>query len=493
LVLALSCAFAGLQVAPASAAEKRVALVIGNSAYQHTRALPNPRNDAEAIAKLLQQHGFAEVTLKIDLDYRAMRDAVRLFGDTARAADIAVVYYGGHGIEVAGENYLIPTDAKLLRDADLEYEALTLASMLSAVGSAKRLRMVILDACRNNPLGERMTITTGVTRSVTRGLARVEPKGDVLVAYSARAGTLALDGGGRHSPYAEALLKHMMTPGLDVRLMFGKVRDQVLLTTRQQQEPYIWQRISREGVSAFLAEGPRMTQKSASQTLDLDAAFDIQIGAMVILHRAALLRHDRFAHNELIQACNDYLWYGKHLEKLSGKTPPWDPNSENEATAPEVFFETAELIGLAQAIPNPSLGVNHRHFRLCHRDDADTSKFGPTPRLSGSLAVVDLVKHPDGRWQVLHAEVAEAHRRQGIATTFYDRIEAILGTRLGPSGWLSEDAYRFWEARGCRFLKYGYRQVEHLPGLWLSAKALITLREIAELKLRDFADDAMRD
>ena len=187
LVLALCCAFAGLQMVPASA-EKRVALVIGNSAYRHTRALPNPKNDADAIAKLLRANGFADVTLKNDLDYRAMRDAVRVFGEAARAADIALIYYGGHGLEGAGENYLMPIDARLLRDGDLEYEAVTLGSVLSAVGSAKRLRVVILDACRNNPLGERMALAADVTRSVTRGLARIEPRGDVLVAYSAMCG-----------------------------------------------------------------------------------------------------------------------------------------------------------------------------------------------------------------------------------------------------------------------------------------------------------------
>jgi uncharacterized caspase-like protein len=243
LALLICSAVVGAQIAPASA-EKRVALVIGNSAYQHTRTLPNPRNDAEAVAKLLRENGFADVTLKNDLDYRAMREAVRVFGDAAREADIALIYYGGHGLEVAGDNYLIPTDARLLRDADLEYEAVTLATVLSAVETAKRLRVVILDACRNNPLGEKMTLRVGLMRSVTRGLARIEPKGDVLVAYAARAGTLALDGTGRHSPYAEALLKYMMTPGLDVRLMFGKVRDQVLAATRQQQEPYIYGSLS---------------------------------------------------------------------------------------------------------------------------------------------------------------------------------------------------------------------------------------------------------
>src|SRR5262245_21683600 len=123
---------------------------------------------------------------------------------------------------------------------------------------------------------------------------------------------------------------------------------------------------------------------------------------MVILHRAGLLPHDRFTHNELIQACKDYFWYGQLLQRLSGKAAPWDPNADNEVTPPQVFYETADVVGLTQAIPSPSLGMDHRHFRLCRRAEAKNSKFGPTPRLSCSLAAVDLVKHPDGRWQALH-------------------------------------------------------------------------------------------
>src|SRR5262245_17952446 len=238
-LVAFICSCVAVLGAVPAHAEKRAALVIGNSAYQHTRALPNPKNDAEAIAKLLAEKGF-DVTLNSDLDYRAMRDAVRAFASTAREADVALVYYSGHGIEIAGENYLVPIDAKLVRDSDLEYESVTLASVLSATANARRLRVVVLDACRNNPLGERIVLGSGVTRSVTRGLARIEPRGDMLVAYAARAGTLAQDGAGRHSPYADALLKHMGTPGLDVRLMFGKVRDQVLAATRQEQEPFIY-------------------------------------------------------------------------------------------------------------------------------------------------------------------------------------------------------------------------------------------------------------
>ena len=246
LFVAVCFTLAGTQ---AGAAEegRRVAFLIGNSAYTHTRALPNPRNDAEAIARLLESNGFA-VTLKSDLDYRAMREAVRAFGETAREADVALLYYAGHGVEASGQNYLLPIDAKLVREADLEYEAITLGSVLNAAAGARRLRVVILDACRNNPLGDRMQLASGATRAVTRGLARIEPRGDVLVGYAAKEGTLARDGTGPHSPYAEALLTHLATPGLDVGLMFRRVRDHVLAATHSEQEPFTYGSLSGETV-----------------------------------------------------------------------------------------------------------------------------------------------------------------------------------------------------------------------------------------------------
>ena len=271
-VLAVICgAFVAAQGGWAQA-ERRVALVIGNSAYQHTRALPNPKNDAEAVAKLLRDSGFAEVVLKLDLDYRAMREAVRAFRTKAREADVAMVYYAGHGIEVAGENHLVPIDAKLERDDDLQDEAVTLSTILGAVANARRLRLIVLDACRNNPLGDKMSLSTGAVRSVTRGLGRIEPKGDVLVAYAARAGTVARDGSGGHSPYAQALLKHMPTPGLDVRLMFGKVRDAVLAATGNEQEPWTYGSLSGDVVA--IVPGAALTEAQLVELKLFDAVKD---------------------------------------------------------------------------------------------------------------------------------------------------------------------------------------------------------------------------
>jgi hypothetical protein len=248
--VAVGWAAAWLSIGPATA-ESRVALVIGNAEYRHARVLPNPRNDAEAIAGLLRQIGFAagDITLKLDLDYKALREAVRAFAAKAAGADVAIVYYAGHGIEVAGENYLVPVDAKLTRDRDLEYEAVTLASVLDAVNEARRLKLVILDACRDNPLSHKINLRAGITRQVSRGLERIEPQGDVLVAYAAKSGTVALDGTGKHSPFAEALLKHMPTPGIDVFRLFGRVSEAVLDATSRQQEPWLYGRPGGEAIA----------------------------------------------------------------------------------------------------------------------------------------------------------------------------------------------------------------------------------------------------
>jgi TPR repeat protein len=239
-------------------AERKVALVIGNAEYQHTRMLSNPRNDAEAIAALLRKIGFADgdVQLKLNLDYRSMQDEIRTFAARVSGADVALIYYAGHGIEVGGENYLVPIDAKLVRDLDLAFEAIRLETVLAVVGDARKLKLVIVDACRNNPLSDKIALRAGVTRQWTRGLSVVATKGDMMVAYAARAGTVALDGTGKHSPFAEALLKHMPTPGLDIYRMFGKVRETVLAATDQQQEPVVFGGAGGESIALVSAPTP---------------------------------------------------------------------------------------------------------------------------------------------------------------------------------------------------------------------------------------------
>jgi hypothetical protein len=241
----------------AALADKRVALVIGNSEYRNVAKLPNPANDAAAVAGLFKSAGF-EVDLRLDLDSNNMRRALREFAQTTRDADVVVVFYAGHGIEMNGTNYLIPTDAKLEQDFDVEDETVSLDRVLATAEPAKRLRLVILDACRDNPFMKTMKRSVA-SRSIGRGLARIElTTTDTLVAFAAKAGSTAVDGTGGNSPFTTALLKHVTTPGLDIRIALGRVHDDVLESTRRQQEPTIYGSLGGADMSLVpAAPGPQ--------------------------------------------------------------------------------------------------------------------------------------------------------------------------------------------------------------------------------------------
>jgi uncharacterized caspase-like protein len=253
-------------------ATKRVALVLGNSAYQNAARLPNPINDATAVAATLKTAGFDVVDSRQDLKVTDMRRALRDFADQARDADVAVIYYAGHGIEIGGTNYLIPTDATLERDTDVYDEAFSLDRVLLAIEPARQLRLVIVDACRDNPFADKMKRTTG-TRSVSRGLARIEPtSSNTLVAFAAKAGLVALDGNSQNSPYTTSLIRHIATPGLDLRRAFGFVRDEVLKATGNRQEPYVYGSLGGEDVALVPAKAvaaPSNAQADARRDYEL--------------------------------------------------------------------------------------------------------------------------------------------------------------------------------------------------------------------------------
>ncbi|GLR85830.1 hypothetical protein GCM10007857_25410 [Bradyrhizobium iriomotense] len=188
------------------------------------------------------------VDSRYDLPALETRRALRDFANAVRDADIAVVYYAGHGIEVDGANYLIPVDAKLERDADVYDETLSLDRVLVAVDPAKQLRLVILDACRDNPFTRSMKRALA-SRGIGRGLAQIEPSiPNTLVAYSAKAGSTAQDGDGSNSPFTIALSQRLTTPGLDVRRALGFVRDDVLKSTGNRQEPFVYGSLGGEDV-----------------------------------------------------------------------------------------------------------------------------------------------------------------------------------------------------------------------------------------------------
>lgn len=220
-----------------SSADKKIALIIGNGAYQVTSRLRNPINDAKAVANVLRRLGFTEVIELYDLTAAQFVRALQEFGDRAFDYDWAVVFYAGHGMQIDGENFLIPVDAKLRRASHVEDEAISLNRVLSKVRPARKLRLVILDACRNNPFTPRMEPEPGVKRSIGRGLARVEPQGGELVAFAARDGSEADDGDEQNSPFTAEFIQFLEKPDLELNFLFRRVRDGVLRRTGGKQEP----------------------------------------------------------------------------------------------------------------------------------------------------------------------------------------------------------------------------------------------------------------
>lgn len=230
-------------------AERRLALVIGNGGYS-IGPLDNPTNDAALMAETLRIAGF-EVTHHEDLGYRDMQRAVVQFGRDLRGAGedtVGMVYYAGHAVQAGGENYLIPVDADIQDELDLDIQTLRIETVMRGLDSAgNRLNMVVLDACRNNPF-------KAISRSTSRGLAKIDAASGTLLAYSTAPGSVAADGSGRNSPYTAALVKAIRTPGLPVEQVFKRVRIDVMERTGQQQVP--WESSSLTGDFMFLEPAP---------------------------------------------------------------------------------------------------------------------------------------------------------------------------------------------------------------------------------------------
>ena len=229
---------AGGKAAPA-AGPRKVALIVGNGGYSNVDKLDNPPRDAKLMADTFRNLGFHTVTLAPDLTRDKFFATLRQFGSEAEKADWAVVYYAGHGMEIGGINYLIPTDAKLIADHDAETQAVALEQVIAAVSGARKLRLVMLDACRDNPFETSMRRTMAV-KLVNKGLSNIEPEAGFMVVYAAKHGETALDGDSTNSPFATALARDIMEPKVEVRKLFDIVRDDVWKATNRQQQPFTY-------------------------------------------------------------------------------------------------------------------------------------------------------------------------------------------------------------------------------------------------------------
>ena len=224
----------------AALAEKRVALVIGNGAYRNTPTLANPVNDADDMAEALRRVGYT-VQVEHDLTKRDAEGALARFARLAENADAALFFYAGHGVQYRGTNYLMPVDARLDDEFSINYELIRVDDVLFSLERVRGVRLLVLDACRNNPLLEAL-MRPGTTRDVaaTRGLARMEAARGMLVAYSTQANQVAVDGAGRNSPFTSALLQHIEEPGVEAAIMFRRVAADVDRATGGRQLPELW-------------------------------------------------------------------------------------------------------------------------------------------------------------------------------------------------------------------------------------------------------------
>ncbi len=252
--------------------ETRVALVVGNGAYANTSRLANPLNDARDMAAALKVQGF-DVVVAYDAGKTKLDEALRTFTDKLAKADVALFFYAGHGLQVGLQNYILPVDAKLQRERDLEFEAVKLEFVLRQmeIDREGKTSIVILDACRDNPLARNLASSMG-TRStaVGRGLATAPAGLGTFIAYSTQPGNVALDGEGRNSPFAAALLKHLPAPGRNLPALLIEVRKDVVAVTKGQQVP--WDHSAMTQDFSFVALAPSSTPAAARPVETVAAA-----------------------------------------------------------------------------------------------------------------------------------------------------------------------------------------------------------------------------
>src|SRR3984957_14427581 len=266
--LALVVGLLALATTAPATAEKRVALVVGNSAYQNVTPLDNPSKDAGLMADTLTQLGFTlgGGRAPLDLDKTAMDNAVQNFGRQVQGADVALFYYAGHGVQVAGSNYLVPVNANPTREADIDFQMVDVNLVLRQMqGSGTRLNLVILDACRNNPFGARSL------RSSDGGLAQMRAPEGTLISYATQPGSVAQDGSDGHSPYTKALATTIKQAGLDIFQTFNQVGLAVKRQTGGSQQPWV-SSSPIDGSFYFVAPagvaGPKVATAPQPQTTD---------------------------------------------------------------------------------------------------------------------------------------------------------------------------------------------------------------------------------
>ena len=352
----------------AAHAERRVALVIGNSAYQHTGLLANPKNDAADVTAALKRHGF-EVTEGYDLDKAAMDRIIRRFADQMRGAPVAVFFYAGHGLQVGGQNYLVPVDAELVTASSLDFEMVRLDLVHRAMEREASTNILFIDACRNNPLARNLARTMG-TRStaIGRGLAPVEAGVGTLVSFSTQPDNVALDGTGRNSPFAGALVRQMSSSNDDLSALLIAVRNDVIAETQRKQVP--WEHSALTG-RFYFSQSPA----AAIDTRDAALWDMIKDSNNPALFEAYL---KRYASGQFAAPARERL---KSLQVAAVTPAPVRPNDNDLVGARELIREAQQRLYELNYDPGPDDGALTRDTQQAIREFE--SKLGE--RITGQL------------------------------------------------------------------------------------------------------------
>lgn len=438
-------------IGAAAAADKRVALVIGNSAYRSVTPLPNPSKDAAAIGAMFRRTGFDVVDSKEDLSGADMRRMIRDFSDKVRDADIAVVFYAGHGIEVDGTNYLLPVDTRLERDIDVEDEAISLERVTRILEPARKLRLVILDACRDNPFTRTMKRSLS-SRAVERGLVKVEPTSpNTLVAYAAKAGSTAADGAGANSPFTAALLKQLAVPGQDIRRSFGYVRDEVLAATGNRQEPFVYGSLGGADVTLVPAtENPAIPPQVAALDPDSRLRRDYELAAQVNTKPAwdaFIAAHPSGFYADLAKAARGKLTTGGKTAAVDTRSPAPPPRDSSPYAGFENYSGRSFQLNYSEAqdevSPSPGLKRVRRELtiyvksadeissrlRLVRRDPTkSTERFAQSPL--GDIDRGIQVTYADGK--LTQTVLTSSFRLKTSVTARGNACQASIGYELLP-------------------------------------------------------------
>jgi uncharacterized caspase-like protein len=368
-LFALAAVLAG--IAPA-AAEKRVALVIGNSAYENVPRLTNPSNDASDVAAKLKALGF-EVVEGIDLGKRDMEKRIRAFAEALNGADVGLFYYAGHGLQVDQRNFLAPVDAQLKSESDLDFEAVQLDLVLKNMVRNAATSLVFLDACRDNPLAAKLA-QIGRSLDVGRGLARIETPASMMIVYATEPGKVALDGTGRNSPFTGALLRHIDTEGASISDVMIAVRNDVLSETSGKQRPF--ESASLTGQFFFKPKPEEIADKSSSSSAEI----------AVLREQIAKLQADQGA---LLKSQQEQL--ALLQKKLAEETKTAEPAATQSAATDS--GTTSRLVGVepakeaaappptetssSTAAPAPSAAATEQDTKIAATEAKDTEEPAP--------------------------------------------------------------------------------------------------------------------